>query len=138
MRGVEPDRQIERLPDRTSLHREEGRNRNPLDLVEQAELLQNCVFGFAWIVRIGRLMQGRLDRQRARLEGRSRPADAMIALDHANLAPRLGEQRGGSEPAEPRADNDGVKGSFAHERPHLQQATNLAGAANTAVDRGQS
>ena len=86
MGGVEPDRQIERFADGPALHRIERRDRDPLDLVEKAEFDQNCVFGLGGIMRIGRLVQRRLDRQRAGLEGGRRPADAVIALDDADLA----------------------------------------------------
>ena len=44
MRGVEADRQVEHLADRTALHRIERRDRNPFDLVEQAERLQDRMF----------------------------------------------------------------------------------------------
>ena len=117
MRGVEADRQIEHVADRTAFDRIERRDRNPFDLVEQAELLEDRVFGFAGIMRIGRLMQRRLDRQRALLEGRSGPADAVIAFDHADLAPRLGEQRRRGKAAETGADDDGVESCFAHWNP---------------------
>jgi hypothetical protein len=114
MRSVEADRQVEHLADRTALDRIERVDRNPFDLVEQAERLQDCMFWLPGMVWIGGLMQRRLDRQRALPEGRSRPADAVIALDHADLAARLGQQRRSGEAAETRADDDGVKSSFAH------------------------
>ena len=96
-RGLEADRQIEGLADRAAAHRKERRDRNPLDLVDEAERREDVVLGFAGVARIGGLMQGRLDRQRALLVGRSGAADAVIALDDANLAAGLGQQGGGRQ-----------------------------------------
>ena len=76
------------------------------------------MLGFGRVARIGRLVQGWLDRQRAFLEGRRGPADAVIAFDDADLAAAFGEQRAGCEAAEAGADDDGVVGILAHPPPH--------------------
>ena len=125
VRGVETDRKIEHLADRAALDRVERRDRNPLDLVQDPELLQDRVLRVAGIMRIGRLMQRRLDGQRALPEGGGRPADAVIALDDADLAARLGEQRGCGKAAQARADDDGVIGVFAHCAPLRSGARQL-------------
>ena len=69
-RRLEADRQIECVADRAAAHRKERRDRNPLDLVEQAKLLEDFVLGLARVARIGGLMQRRLDGQGALLEDR--------------------------------------------------------------------
>ena len=114
MGGVEADRHFEHVADEPALHRIERRDRNPLDLVEKAEFRQDGVLGIARIARIRRLVQRRLDRQRALLEGRGRPADAVVAFENADLAARLGEQRRRGQPAEARPDDDGVECVLAH------------------------
>jgi len=73
MRGVEAHRQIEYGAIRAALHRKERIDRDPLDLVEKSELDQNRVLGLARVVRIGRLMERRLDREGAGLEGDAAP-----------------------------------------------------------------
>ena len=118
MGRVEPDRHVEHLADRSALHRIEWPHRDPFDLVENAEFGQDRVLGLGRVAWVGRLVQGRLDGQRAFPEGRRGPADAVIALDDADLAPRLGEERGRGEPAEAGADDDGVESVFAHPPPH--------------------
>src|SRR5208337_453267 len=105
-----------------ALDRVERRDRNPLDLVQDPELLQDRVLRVAGIMRIGRLMQRRLDGQRALPEGGGRPADAVIALDDADLAARLGQQRGCGKAAQARADDDGIIGVFAHCPPLRQRS----------------
>ncbi len=109
MRRVEPDRQIEDFADRSAPHREERRNGNPLDFVEQAQFFQDGVLGLVGVARIGGLMQRRLDRQRALLERRGGAADAVIAFDDADLAAALGEKSGRRQAAQPRTDDDGVE-----------------------------
>ena len=99
--GVEPDRHIEYFADRSALHRIEWRHRDPLDLVEHAEFGQDRVLGFGRVARVGRLVQRRLDRQRALLEGGGRPADAVIALDDADLAPPLASSAAAVRPPRP-------------------------------------
>ena len=67
------------------------------------------MLGLGGIARVGGLMQRRLDRQRALLERRSGAADAVIALDDADLASALSEKSGRRQTAEVRADDDGVE-----------------------------
>jgi hypothetical protein len=78
------------------------------------------MFGLARVVRIGGLMERRLDRERAGLEGGRRAADAVIAFDYTNLAAGLGEQSGSGEPAEAGSDNDRFESVFAHDTPHAR------------------
>ena len=87
MGGVEPDGQVEGFADDAALHRIEWTDRDPFDLVEDAEFGQDRVLDLGRVARIGRLVKRRLDGERALPEGGGRAADAMVALDHADLAP---------------------------------------------------
>ena len=116
-RRVKTGRKIEGLSDRAAPDRIERRNGDPFDLVEETERLEDPVLGIARVMRIGGLVQRRLDRQRPLPEGGRRSADAVVALDHADLAPRLGEQGRSRQPAQTRADDDRLKRILAHPPP---------------------
>ena len=70
----------ERLADGAALDRVHAPNRQPLELVEQIEPLQDAVLHFARVARIGGLVQRGLDGERAHPVAGSGPAKARVAL----------------------------------------------------------
>ena len=107
--GVEAGGQREALADGTAAHVMQRAGRQPFDLVENAEFPEDRVLHVARIARVGGLVQRRLDGEPADAINRSRPAEAVIALQQADAVTGLGQQSPRREPAKPGTDHHGVE-----------------------------